>query len=360
MTRPEMTESDAVGGAFRDLHTRVTAAVTGPSANDIMAVGRRRRITRIAVAGGATVVAIVAAFVLVGPTRGALQPAEPTAPPVTSVPSGTRMDVAAIIPTGFFLYEANADERVDDGQVFEPCFGRPRVVAAVARSVGEGPSLTRVIHDLYVYPDEFTARQAFAALRLALQACVGFDGSTQLDADTPALGDEAASVTIAIPADGAGEHTGEPLTSVAVRVGAAVAVFTSFPGYAEIQKEAADFVPRLCLYDPDCQPRPGLPEPLTALHNGGDAWAAVLDILVDGATARPGVAIAAAAELGYHARLVPIACDEGAHQVLGATDRDARYVAVYFRSRSDAEALAAALPALRVRVVPVRTFCVSD
>ncbi len=360
MTRPETTESDVVGGAFHDLHTRVTAAVTGPSANDIMAVGRRRKITRIAVAGGATVVAIAAAFVLVGPTRVALQPVDPTAPPSTSVLSGARMDPATIIPTGFFLHESSADERVDDGQVYEPCFGRPRLVASVARYVGEGQSLTRVIHDLYVYPDELTARRAFAALRLALQVCVGFDGSTQLDADRPALGDEAASVTIAIPADGAGEHTGEPLTSVAVRVGTAVAVFSSFPGYAEIKKDAGDFVARLCLYDPDCQPRPGLPEPLTALHNGGDAWAAVLGTYVDDGTAQPGVAVAAAAELGYHPRLVPIACDEGADQVPGATDRDARYVAVYFRSRSDAEAFVAALPARGVRVIPVRTLCVPD
>jgi hypothetical protein len=69
------------------------------------------------------------------------------------------------------------------------------------------------------------------------------------------------------------------------------------------------------------------------------------------------VAVAAAAELGYRPTIVPIGCDQGAARGLGLPDEGDMYVAVYFGSRADAEAFAAALPALDVRTLPVTTQC---
>ncbi len=203
MTLPQGTESDAVGRAFRELYVRATAVTAEPTADTIMARARRRRITQVAVAGGAALVSVAVAFALLGPARVAPRAVDPAATVSASsspVPSGTRTDAAASIPVGFFLNETGAaDERVDNEQVLESCFGRPRLASSVARSVGEAASLTTVHHQLLVYPDESTARQVFATMRPALQACVGRGGSTQLATGTPSLGDEAASVTIAIP-----------------------------------------------------------------------------------------------------------------------------------------------------------------
>lgn len=144
---------------------------------------------------------------------------------------------------------------------------------------------------------------------------------------------------------------------VAVRVGAAVAVYWGGPGATEIDKDAREATPRLCLYDPDCRPRTGLPASLEPLRNGGEAWIAVLQAFAEtDPDARPGESIAAAAELGYRPTIVPVGCDEDAELASGLGD-STRYVAVYFPREADAKAFAAALPELDVRTHAVRTYC---
>ena len=99
---------------------------------------------------------------------------------------------------------------------------------------------------------------------------------------------------------------------------------------------------------------------IALFSDGGTAWAAVLDVADKGDIQDPrlGAAVATAAELGYHAFLTTVDCDEGARQALGLPATAQRYVTVYFGSRSDAETFAAAVPKLAVRTVEVRTRCV--
>src|SRR5258706_15420679 len=116
-----------------------------------------------------------------------------------------------------------------------------------------------------------------AHLRDNMVPCSGFDGATVLQApNNPGWGDEAAAVKIAKPADGAGEHTGATVRFVVVRVGTAIAHVDGYPEVPAIDDDARALVGRLCLYDPDCKPNPGLPAPLATLTEGGEAWAAVL------------------------------------------------------------------------------------
>jgi hypothetical protein len=62
-----------------------------------------------------------------------------------------------------------------------------------------------------------------------------------------------------------------------------------------------------------------------------------------------------ATELGYHPGGGELACDDGAAEALGV---DASYsVAVYFRTREDAEAAAALFGSAPVGIARVTTYC---
>jgi hypothetical protein len=360
MTTLDLNDPHALDELFQRLHRRVAAAATPIHATQIIARGQRRRRATLALSAVGIMAMIALGYAAIGwPGATPPPPAGSTSLPSATpeVPSGSRIDVSDTIPVGFLLHETAGGER-GGGRINERCFGHPTAYAGVPHDVGEGAARVTVHHELYVYDDPAAARAVLHELQADLAGCLGFPQPEVLSNERPDWGDEALAVTIAWPADGAGEHAGQPLRMVALRVGKALAVFSGGPGQAEVDADARAVVPRLCLYDPDCRPSADLPASLTTLPDGGSAWVAVLHIIQgDDSTAPPGVAIAAAAELGYHATLVPVACDQGAAPALQLSDPDAHYVAVYFDSQKDATALAAALPALQVWTLPVRTQC---
>lgn len=257
------------------------------------------------------------------------------------------------------------------GQV-PPCFGRPLADYGIGRFVDERSDRPIVRHQLFIYSDVATSASVFAGVKEKaddLGDCIGHTDVRATSVGYPSYGAEAVAATIPIPADGAGEHTGEPLAFLVFRVGSAIMLMEASPGAgpadterrgeAAMKADAQAWLARLCLYDPECGPRPGLPAPVTQLRNGGTAWAAALGVFKESdSNARPGAWVASAAELGYRAGIVPVACDVGAGQALGVTGEEARHVAVYFGSRADAQAFAAALPNVDVRILNVTTFCV--
>jgi hypothetical protein len=72
--------------------------------------------------------------------------------------------------------------------------------------------------------------------------------------------------------------------------------------------------------------------------------------------------VPASAELGYHASIVSMDCDEGAAEALkptgGAAPADLRYAAVYVGGEAEAKRFAGAFTDRPVHVVKVRTWCV--
>ncbi|GIF48325.1 hypothetical protein Afe04nite_28640 [Asanoa ferruginea] len=281
----------------------------------------------------------------------------PAAPaPAKVTPSGSRV-AATKIPDGFLLHEREMTDVSDDFQVSPECFGEPMMHRSGRLSVGPGE--VGVTQSLYVYADENTARSVLGKLRTKLATCSGFGGATVLDPPaSPAWGDEAATITLAKPADGAGEHTGARVRYDVVRVGGAIVEITGYPEVAQIDQDARAIAGRLCFYDLDCAPRAGLPATQSVIADGEQAWVAAVGVLkVTDRPQLPGETVAAAAELGYHAAVVPTVCDEGADSALGLTGLGNYYTAVYFASEADAEAFAAALPALPVKVIRVRTYC---
>jgi hypothetical protein len=272
-------------------------------------------------------------------------------------PSGDRTQ-ANKIPDGFLLHEREMTDPIDDFQFAPECFGEPVMRRSGRHSLG--PTDVGVIQSLFVYVDENTAKSVIANVRNKLATCSGFGGAPVLDPPaSPAWGDEAATITLAKPADGAGEHTGAPVRYDVVRKGRAIVEVWGYPEVARIDQDAQAIAGRLCYYDADCEQRAGLPAALSELTNGREAWVAAVGVLkVTDRPQLPGETIAAAAEVGYHAAVVPTACDEGADGALGLTGLGNYYTAVYFASQADAERFAAALPALPVKVFQVRTYCI--
>jgi hypothetical protein len=275
------------------------------------------------------------------------------------------------IPLGF-MYE-NSDGSDGAGGLVPPCLAQPVAHYGISRHVDDRVDRPIVRHNLYVYPNVAMATQAFAEAVAdvgALLTCHGWAGAQPISTARPPYGAEAVMVTFPLPLDGAGEHAGEPVPILVFRVGASIIQLDASPGagppdterrgQAELEKDARVMEARMCLYDPECGPRAGLPPQLTDLRNGGAVWAAVLGVIHDDAGARPGAWVARAAELGYRAGIVSVTCDTGAAEALGIADPDAKYTAVYFSNRSEADAFAAALPDIDIRTLKVTTYCVTD
>ncbi|WP_238011861.1 hypothetical protein KZZ52_13570 [Dactylosporangium sp. AC04546] len=350
----------AVDEAFGALRTGIEPAVAAPpSVERIAGRARRRRAVRVGLAGVAVLAVLAGGYAATG-SRVAGPP--PDLPPGASATppkvDGDRTQ-AAKIPAGFLPREREAQGAIDDFDYNRDCFGEPVMRRSAQRFVGAQADQTVITENLYVYAEENTARSVMTGLRQRLRACSGFPDAAVLQPQaSPAWGDEAATITLAKPADGAGEHTGARVRYDVVRAGPAIFEIMGYPEIAQIDQDAQGVAGRLCYYDAVCVPAVGRPVALPKLTNGGEAWAAVLAVFRPGEPeGLPGESIAAAAELGYRAALVPGGCDDGAAVPLGLTDSGSRYTVVYFASRADAQALLDALPHLPGTVVKVRTYC---
>jgi hypothetical protein len=177
--------------------------------------------------------------------------------------------------------------------------------AGVPHDIGEGAARVTVHHELYVYDDEAAARLVFHELQADLASCLGFPQPRVPVNERPGWGDEAVAVTIAWPADGAGEHAGEPLRMVAHRVGKALAGVLRRPRPGRGRRARACRRAQTLPLRPRLRAKGCPASTADYLHDGGSAWVAVL----------------------------------------------------YISSQKDAAPLAAALPALQVRTLPIRTQC---
>ncbi|HTF10162.1 MAG TPA: hypothetical protein VK659_18515 [Asanoa sp.] len=358
MNEDDAARTQVVDDAFRGLDTWVAPSVAAPPAAAIVARGRRRRTAHVTLAGVAVLAVLAGGYVAMGgrPAGPVTAPA-PTSP-VKATVTGDRAQ-ATKIPDGFLPHEREMTDVVDDFGYGPECFGEPVMRRSGRQAVGTAE--VGVTQSLFVYVDESTAKSVMSNVRNKLATCSGFGGATVLEpAASPAWGDEAATITLAKPADGAGEQTGAPVRYDVVRVGRAIAEVTGYPEVPQIDQDAQAIAGRLCYYDADCAPRAGLPAALPELTNGGEAWVAVVGVIkVTDRPQLPGETIAAAAEVGYHATVVPTTCDDGADGALGLTGLGNYYTAVYFASQADAEKFAAALPALpaKVKVLQVHTNC---
>ena len=344
-----------------------TTVVTQRADRDLE--GRTRQMRRVLSfrAGVVSAVGLVVLAGCVSPPAGGASSAGASPPPV-----GDRVDVRRGIQLGFMLYEDRGGPGGGGGGAVPPCFGRPLADYGISRFVDERVDRPIVRHQLFIYSDVATSASVFAGVKenvVDLGDCIGYTGVRATSVGYPSYGAEAVAVTIPIPADGAGEHTGEPLALLVFRVGSAIMLLEASPGAgpadterrgeAAMKADAQAWLARLCLYDPECRPRSGLPAPVTDLRNGGTAWVAALGVFEESdSNARPGAWVASAAELGYRAGIVPVVCDVSAGPALGVTGEDARYVAVYFGGRADAQAFAAAIPEVDVKILGVTTFCV--
>jgi hypothetical protein len=329
-----------IDSAFEALRTTVVDAVRPPAAEEIVARGRRRRTVRVVAAAVAVVAVIASGAFLTGSPKALPHPA--ASPTVRPGPTGARSAMASI-PRGFLVKEETAAERGDGDVQSGSCQGAPALSAGTRQENGR----TSYFQDLYVYADEQAARAAFRRTRADLAGCFGFPDARVKTAQTaPTWGDEAAAITLKLPADGANEYTGAPLRLVAVRVGTALATFWGYPEVPGIDRDARTIVSRLCYYDPSCQPPADSPRPVT-VHAGDTVWSAVLDeYQADDDAARPGLSVAAAAEHGYHPDIVRAECD-------GGTAGQLRVV-LYFAGRTDAERFTKLVPA---SVTEVRIGC---
>jgi hypothetical protein len=357
MSDDDTARTQVVDDAFRGLETWVAPSVSAPPAAEIVARGRRRRSAHVTLSGVAVLAVLATGFVAIGSRSAAPVTAPVPSSPAKVTPSGSRAE-AVRIPDGFLLHEREMTDVRDDFQYWPECFGQPMVRRSGRLAVGPGE--VGVTQSLYVYPDENAARSVMSGLRGKLATCSGFGDAAVIEPPaSPAWGDEAATITLAKPADGAGEQTGARVRYDVVRVGEAIVEVTGYPEVPQIDQDAQAIAGRLCFYDLDCAPRAGLPPRLSLIVDGNEAWAAVVGVIK--ATDRPqlpGETVAAAAELGYHAAVVPTVCDEGADSALGLTGLGNYYTAVYFASQADAERFAAALPALPVKVFQARTYCI--
>ncbi|OLB81696.1 MAG: hypothetical protein AUI14_02315 [Actinobacteria bacterium 13_2_20CM_2_71_6] len=338
--------------AFRTLKQRVS--VVPPAPEEIFIRGRHRQAMRLALACVVVLMMVVAGgYAATARPWSAPQPATTPAPtPSTQVPwqatDAIREDPSRLALQGFLLHQTDGPDRVPD-VAHTPCWAKPLAYGNDNLPVGR----SSINGELYVYPDEDAARAVFATVQKNVPSCVGFDAPITKWSQPP-LGDEAVSAIVPLPADGAGEFTGQPLQMIVVRVGTAIGLTWGYPLIPQIEADARALSQRMCLYSPRCQPRAGLPAALPALREGGQAWAAVLR--VEEPPKYLGSAVAAAADLGYRASTASADCDEGARLALGVPTGRVFYAVVYFASQADAEALARMLPG--VRVFPVRTHCV--
>jgi hypothetical protein len=382
-------EGDPVEEALTRFYRATAATVVTPDVEVIVRRAQRQRSTNALVIT-AVIVAVVAAIAAAGPLRRnrALPPANPS--PTVSEPVGeTRVDPAERILAGFvespLLRDTYRDpaaepfESRDGGVLTGECAGGPVDRLTVVRAAGDDDA--RVDISLYLYESESAARGAFARVSTGLRSCLGFAGAALGQTSWPSYGDASKAMTFQQPPGDAAEFAGGQRHAVAVRVGRAVEVFTSGPAHGrsparplaaatpeELDAIVAASLPRLCLFTSGgCSPAPGLPAPVDTLTRDEDTWLLAVRVFQsDDKEARPGTALAVAAEAGYHPIVVRQGCDVGGDFAVPEDALTARYLALYFRQRSQADAVAAELAArvadgsgaaLQVRAVQAR--CVS-
>ncbi|MFF5229119.1 hypothetical protein [Dactylosporangium sp. NPDC000521] len=339
----------AVEDAFRKLQQHVDAAAAVPPVARIATLGRRRRAGHVVVAG-LTVLAVLTGgwSVLRDPGRRAAPgvPAVSASVPATPTPTGNRPER---VPPGFLVGEAGAAQPIDDHDYNTGCFGSPVARRSVALFFGEAAQRVQVTQSLYVYPDDDAAKAVMRDLRALMRQCSGFgDAEVLQPVASPPLGSEALTVTVALPRDGAGEHTGEPYRLVVVRVGTAIAALDGLGADRWETFLAPELVGRMCPYKPACAP-PSQTVRATKPVNGGEAWAVVAGVEGRPVTEKAGDL----GRLGYRASVVPTGCDVGSAAALGDLPATS-YTVVYFGSEQDARTVAGPLG---LQVVKVRTYC---
>ncbi|MET7426710.1 hypothetical protein [Dactylosporangium sp. NPDC005555] len=342
--------TDVVERAFENLRGRVMDTAVVPPAELIEARGRRRRAGHVALAGFAVLAVIAGGVAVAGrpgtsPSPVAVSPSVP--PPA---PAGSRSER---LPPGILSPESQAAEGGDDHAYSQECFGQPVARRAMSQDIGEREQRVRLGEALYVYRDEATAKAVMRDLRPKLRQCTGFPDEKVLQpAGSPEFGDEAASITVAWPLDGAGEHAGEPFRLLVVRVGTAIVTFDGLVTAPGQDARMTTMIARMCVFRSACPPRYAQPAAPVA---GGEAWAVAVGVdAFAGQRPAPHETAGDLAVDGYLARVVPLACDVGAAAALGAPPGD-DYSVVYFGSERDAKALA---DPSGLKVVKVRTYCV--
>ncbi|MEV0564087.1 hypothetical protein [Dactylosporangium sp. NPDC050588] len=347
-----------VDDAFSKLRQHVDAAAVAPPAARIATLGRRRRAGRGAVAG-LTVLAVLTGgwSVLHDPDRptAPILPAVSASVPAAPTPTGNRPER---VPPGFLVGEAGgvgdtgnagAEQAIDNHDYNAGCLGTPVARRSLALFFGKEAQRVQATQSLYVYADEDAAKAVMRDLRPRMRQCSGFgDAEVLQPVASPPLGAEALTVTVALPRDGAGEHTGEPYRFVVVRVGTAIAVLDGLGADRWETLLTQELVGRMCPYKATCAPPPSTVRAVKPV-NGGEAWAVVADVEGGPVTEKAGDL----GRLGYRASVVPTGCDVGSAAVLGGLPATS-YTVVYFATEQDARSVAGPLG---LPVVKVRTYC---
>lgn len=380
-------EPDPVQRMFARIQQSAASTTVVPDLDEVIARASRRGRTRAVVAATitavATVVALATAVFLDQPGGDRSLPASPTPPP-----GGERVDPSSYIYSGFL--ETSLLPVKPEGAPSEfryrdiPLCSRQAFDAlAIARSRSDG---AHFVISLYLFADEEAARAVMAELGPELLGCHYLVHAGLVPSQWPAFGDESAGVTYRVAPDGAGELAarGAVAHHVAVRVGRAIEVFDASPTLlpndaagrldllewtsTDVIAVVADSIPRLCLYSSACASAPsGLPTPLTSLTPQGQAWLLELFPYVPRyfvQSEAAGRVIAHAGELGYRPMIVTPGCDHRLDSSLEHGDERARYLALYFADRAQAEAAAAEFrkesegTGMTLRIYEVRTLCV--
>lgn len=344
-----------IGARFGALNGSVAAAVPLPGAEEIIARGRRRRRNGQAALGGLGVLGLLAAVtVIVGPLRldGApLPPVDPTLTasrvPYVPPPGAGRAPLGTTIPAGFLPVEG----AVTTARLEPLCAGTaslPTNASIISSAAGDGVTLV-------VYTTSTRASRAYDEYRAEAVRCAVPDPATALTVEPLTFGGQAFKVVTAAGAQVTGYQA-------VVRYGRALLLVRG-PDENAVRR-AGDLERSLCVFAVDCTARAGRPKPVAPMTAGGEAWAAVLAIDAGeggGADAQAlGRAVAVASEMGYRTSVASIDCDDGARRALGLPAGSAhRYVAVYFDSRSDAEAFATSSMLYPVATIQVRTYCLA-
>lgn len=336
----------AIDARFDALHGSVAAGVSMPSADEIVARGRRRRRNvHAAVSGLAVLAVVIGGYAVLGPLRPNGTPQPPVGPtPAESYtpPAGaTRAPLGGMIPPGFLPLEGETSVAARPSG---PCPGGSAFTTngEIAASVS-GADLS-----LFVYSTSTKASIAYGEYKTNAARCAtGKPKAPAMGALT--FGAQAMQVIF-------GDPPNVTRVEVAVRYGRALLLVRGKE--MNTTTRAGDLERRLCVFATDCAARDGRPAALPALTVGEKAWAAVLAIDTVADAPSLGGKVAAASEMGYRTSVASVDCDQGARQALGlAAGSPHRYVAVYFADRADADTFVAKSSLAPLVVIPVKTYC---
>jgi hypothetical protein len=378
---------DRVAQALEDLCRATTATVVAPEVGVIVGRARKRRATR-AVLASIVAVAVIVGTVAVGRPYLDRAPTPPASEPATEGrldplrANSTRLPLTFMIfagslqrplPGGLNPVGSDGGIRVKDF-LYSGCLGTPDEQLETTAEFDDGSAVTKT---LSLYADETAAAAAFTTVETDLRRCVGFPDTRVFPEGEPLnVGPAVAvSVTFDMPA------SSSPARAVAFRVDRVIGILLSTPHDTETTRHnavpmellaalARDVVPSLCLYaDAGCSPQPGLPHPLTSLTRGGQAWLVLIDIYQSMSdhphdwSPDPGLDLYEVARLGYYPSMVRQGCDEGANVADAGKEASTRYLALYFATQHEADAVVRALPPISnaenplPRVLKVRTWC---